>query len=260
VTSTVEAPLERQLDTIARLLVTVRDQDSGSYRPVGFLSQTLSGYRFGYLRAELERRDFRPLPGLSRAVAAPVESASLFPVFAERVIASRRPDRQESLAALGLTIEAAPFEVLVRTHGHRVGDTIELLPAPDVAPGQPVSFTFLTHGVRHLPQENQARITALLRGQMLRLRIDHTNAVNARARLVTDEEDIELGWVPDPLLDVIERVSETRLTVERANGPEVGYHFRLLVRLDGVLPVNSGRLFDGPGWETAGMSTLDLQP
>ena len=229
--------------------MTVRDPDTRRYRAVGFLTHRDGGYGFAYLLRELERNDFRPLPGLGRDTRNPVWSSNLFPVFAERVISSRRPDRAASLTALGLGPDAAPFEVLVRSHGQRVGDTIELLPAPDLAAGDSVSFTFLTHGVRYLPEENQARITSLVRGERVLLRADSRNPVNARAQLVTDKGDVELGWLPDPLIEVVDVVEDCELTVERANGPEVGFHFRLLVRLDGHLRPGAV-LFSGPEWFT----------
>jgi hypothetical protein len=232
--------------------VTVRTPNNGSYRPVGFLTHEDSGeYRFEYLRREVVRTGFRPLPGLARAAQGPMTSNALFPLFAERVISSRRPDREHSMHALGLPMDAAPFEVLVRSHGQRVGDTVELLPAPHVEPGEAVSFTFLAHGVRHLPQPNQERITSLTRGARLLLRPDTGNEHNPRARLVTDVEDIELGWVPDPLVDAMEQIDELVLTVERSNGPDVGFHFRLLVRLQGRLSSERG-LFAGPEWTTVG--------
>ena len=248
-TSTLAAPLLGSVGSMRRLLVTVRDHQTGRYRPVGFLTNDADGYSFAYLRRERERDDFRPLPGLARAVDSPAHSTALFPLFAERVIPARRPDREASLTALGLSLDAAPFEVLVRSHGQRVGDRIELLPAPAAAAGEALSFTFLTHGVRHLPPENQARITDLGQGELLLLRVDPTNPVDPRARLVTDEGNMELGWLPGPLLDVVERVGDRRLSVERANGPEVGFHFRLLVRLDGHL-TDGPPLFEGPEWAT----------
>lgn len=245
-----EPSAERPPASINRLLVTVRALSSGQYRPVGMLVQETSGaYRFAYLRREVDRDGFRPLPGLARAVEGSVTSETLFPLFAERVISSRRPDREASLQALGLSMDAAPFEVLVRSHGQRVGDTVELLPAPQAGPGDPVGFTFLAHGVRHLPTHNQDRINRLTAGDRLLLRTETTNPVNPRARLVTDTDDVELGYMPDPLVDVVERIENVRLTVERSNGPEVGFHFRLLVRLEGRLGAGPG-LFEGPDWET----------
>ena len=70
-------------------------------------------FRFSYLRREVDRKGFRPLPGLARAVEGSITSESLFPLFAERVISSRRPDRESSLQTLGLSMDAAPFEILV---------------------------------------------------------------------------------------------------------------------------------------------------
>lgn len=234
---------------INRLLVTVRDPHTRAYRSLGFLSHVGDRYSFAYLRGELARGDFRPLPGLARAVSGPVWSDTLFPLFAERVISFRRPDRKISLAALGLPFDAAPMEVLARSHGQRVGDTIELLPAPNLGDGETVAFTFLTHGVRHLLETEQDRLASLVPGDRLRLRPDRANEVNPRAQLVTDLGDIRLGWLPDPLIDVVEAIEEQRLSVERANGPEVGFHFRLLARLEGR--VQSGRwLFTGREWET----------
>lgn len=235
--------------TTNRLLVTVRDPHTRAYRSVGFLSHVGPRYSFAYLRREIERSDFRPLPGLARAVKGPVWSDALFPLFAERVISSRRPDRQVSLAALGLPFDAAPMEVLARSHGQRVGDTVELLPAPDAGDGEAVAFTFLTHGVRHLLDTEQDRLASLIPGERLRLLPDSTNEVNPRAQLVTDQGDVRLGWLPDPLIDVVEAIEDQQLSVERANGPEVGFHFRLLVRIQGR--VQSGRwLFAGREWET----------
>lgn len=249
-TSTVaEASDETSLDSVSRLLVTVRDASSGRYRPVGFLTHDRVGFEFAYLRREVGREDFRPLPGLARARAHSVRSGSLFPLFAERVISSRRPDRWTSLDALGLPSDAAPFEVLARSHGQRVGDTIELLPAPNVSPGSPLSLTFLAHGVRHLPEANQARLESLTVGQALLLRAETDNPVNPRAQLVTDLNDVALGWMPDPLLEIVERIENRQLTVERVNGPEVGFHLRLLVRLQGRVPPGV-ELFTGADWET----------
>ncbi|GGG27371.1 hypothetical protein GCM10007304_46490 [Rhodococcoides trifolii] len=242
--------------TLSRLLVTVRDPDTRQYVPIGFLRRTLDCFEFAYLESALARDDFRPLPGLTHATQAPMRSSQLFPVFAERVVSSRRPDRSASMNALGLPMTAAPFEVLARSHGQRVGDTIELLPAPTAGPSESVSFPFLTHGVRHLAQMEQQRIASLSPGDALQLVRDSSNPVNPHAFLVTDDGEIRLGWVPDPLIAVIESLTDTRLTVERANGPEIGFHFRLLVNIAGRTPSNRG-LFDGPAWATRGDADAD---
>jgi hypothetical protein len=246
-TSSVVEPLLRSAISTMRLLVTSRDPQTRRYRPVGFLTSESGRYTFAYLQRERQRPEFRPLPGLARAASGAVSSSSLFPLFAERVISSRRPDREVSFDALGLPPDAAPMEVLARSHGQRVGDTVELLHAPEVAAGEDVSFTFLTHGVRYLRDDERARIERLSPGEVLRLRAETDNEVNPRALLVTDLDDVRLGWLPEPLIDVVESIENRRITVERANGPHVGFHFRLLARLDGRVTRD---LFTGPGWET----------
>ena len=46
-----------------------------------------------------------------------------------------------------------------------------------------------------------------------------------------------LGYVPDPLLDYVHRITERpfELVVDRVNPIEAGMHMRLLVRLTGEL-------------------------
>ncbi|WP_148232412.1 hypothetical protein [Janibacter sp. HTCC2649] len=246
-TSTVFEPRARRVASSMRLLVTTRDPHTRQYRPVGFLTEEAGHYTFAYLRRELERSDFRPLPGLVAATKGPMSSGHLFPLFAERVISSRRPDRRDSFEALGLPIDAAPMEVLARSHGQRVGDTVELLSAPSVGIGDDVSFTFLTHGVRYLAEREQERISDLVPLEPLRLVVDHGNEVNPKAQLVTDTDEIRLGWLPDPLIDVVESVENPQVVVEQANGPEVGFHFRLLVRFTGRA---TAEIFSGPSWDT----------
>ena len=246
-TNVVDAASAKAPATVSRLLVTVRDPRTRQYLPVGFLRRVSDGYEFSYLVSALERDGFRALPGLRSAMSEPVVARGLFPVFAERVVSSRRPDRMASMDALGLPMDAAPFEVLARSHGQRVGDTIELLPAPVAVSGSPVSFSFLTHGVRYLSQPEQDRIASLAPGADLRLVPDRDNLVNPRALLVTDDGQFRLGWVPDPLIEVIESLTPVHLRVDRANGPEVGFHLRLLVGVTGCTPVEQG-LFEGPEW------------
>ncbi|MET0195649.1 MAG: hypothetical protein ABW364_00335, partial [Rhodococcus fascians] len=62
---------------------------------------------------------------------------------------------------------------------------------------------------------------------------------------------VRLGWVPDPLIAVFESLTDRHLTVERANGPEIGFHFRLLVNVSGRTHADRS-LFDGAEWDTRG--------
>lgn len=225
------------------MLVTRRDPTTRQYSALGFLTRDHNGaFAFAYLRAVAES-GIRPLAGLSDTRTTH-RSERLFPIFAERVMSSRRPDRKASLEALGLGLDAAPFEVLQRSGGLRVGDTIELLPAPVADAGDLVQFEFLVHGVLYMSREAQDRIGRLRAGEVLQLVPDAT-PVQPRALLVTDGDELALGYVPDPLLDVIDRIKGLTVSVVRANGPDVGFHQRLLVQVSGLSRPRCSAATDG---------------
>jgi hypothetical protein len=249
--SVLNRPPRQSSDVTASRLLVTRQDDTRLYRPIGFLCCDHGEYTFQYLKKFVESEWFSPLPGLSD-VRKRYSSTQLFPIFAERVISARRPDRTESLRALGLPSDAAPFEVLTRTGGRRVGDTIELVPMPVVGEGGSFSQLFLVHGVRYRTDEAQSRISGLRPGEALRLTPEPANLVNSLAVQVEDLEGLTLGFVPDPLAEFIQGVlADPRghsLTVEQANGPEVGFHFRLLVRLEGYSQPGT-EPYTGSGWE-----------
>lgn len=251
VTSILNKPAQQSPVVAASRLLVTRQDDTRLYRSIGFLGFEDGEYTFQYLKDFVESEWFSPLPGMTD-VRKRYSSSQLFPLFAERVISARRPDRTESLKALGLPTEAAPFEVLTRTGGRRVGDTIQLVPMPVIAEDNAFTHLFLVHGVRYRPEEAQSRISSLKKGDKLRLAADPENTVNPLAVEVEDLEELTLGFVPDPHAVFVQEVlADTRgykLTVEQANGPEVGFHFRLLVRLEGYS--RSGiQPYTGSNWE-----------
>ena len=234
---------------VLRLLVT--RQGGGldrHYRPMGFLSMERGWFRFAYLRSVVDDPSIRPLPGLSD-VRRVHEAPGLFPVFAERVMSPRRADYSYVMDALGLSHQAGPFEVLARSGGRRVGDTIELIPVPEPEEDGSLTVDYFVHGVRHMTAHAQKRISQLRFGDGLLLVAEPDNRVESRAVLVTDTERLRLGYVPSPLLDLVRALRAPLTTVLRANGPEVGFHFRLLIRTSGTFPLGH-RPFTGPEWAT----------
>lgn len=212
------AILERQSDR--------QDPETRRYSRVGVLSNDGHLFRFKYCDGVT-----RALPGLP--LGRMHESESLFPIFAERVMDTHRPERAATLERLGLGAEAEPLEVLAVSGGGRTGDTYELTPLPQSGP---VSLPFLVHGIRHLTSEERAAIDDLKPGDRLELRCRPDNEFNERALLVRQTGD-RLGYVPDPLLDYVHRIMERpfEFVVARVNPVEAGMHMRLLVRLTGDL-------------------------
>jgi hypothetical protein len=228
------------------------DPATRSIQPVGLLAYDGTTYRFRYVRNALAVTGFVPLigfPELDRAYS----SQRLFPLFAQRVMAPRRPDFLRYVESLDLTEDADPWEQLTRSEGRRAGDTIMVLPEPIVDNAGMTSANFLVHGIRHmLPEECiDVRLSALRRGDHLALVPEPTNPVNPRAIHTVDGERIALGWVPDLLLDYVHTVTDHgpyALVVQHVNGPEAPAHLRLLVRLTGTVPAGF-RAFSGPMWE-----------
>jgi hypothetical protein len=244
--------------TSRRLLVTEKDA-AGFYRPVGFLGAAEESgvvqYTFDYLRSAVGRPGFRPFLGFVDTERS-YRSGGLFPLFAERIMDPRRPEHPVFLAALDLSDDATPLEVLGRSGGQRAGDGIMLLPEPTVDAHGRSNCLFLVHGIRYV-ENADSLLRSLKPGDRLALRPEPDNEANSHALVVVEAGGHKLGYVPDALLEHVHDVADPVVTVVRVNGPEVGVRLRLLVRLDGRTS-GGDRPFSGPGWETvAGFQTLD---
>jgi len=232
-----------------RLVVAQQDLVTRQIAPVGFLQRTDEGYVFSYLRRVMDMPGFRSLFGFDD-IERRYESPTLFPLFGQRLMNPRRSDYIQYLTVLGLPEGSPPLVVLGRSGGSRAGDSIVLVPEPNVAEDGRTSAVFFIHGMRYKP--NAASRVALLReGDVLDLVEDVVNPVNRRALLVTRAGD-ELGWVPDLLLDYVHHVREVDGMVIRAvrvNGPGVPPNLRVRVKLTGRTPTGY-RPFRGEEWST----------
>jgi hypothetical protein len=204
-----------------RLVVTWQHPNERGIQPIGFLSYDARTYRFAYIRNVLNVRDFRALLGFEELDRV-YESAELFPLFAQRVMAPRRPDYQRYVKQLGLHGEPDPWEQITRSQGHRHGDSLQLLPEPTVQ-GEELTGRFLAHGIRHVPEEShklygqEVRVTAaeveaalneLRLGDSLILVPEPDNPINNKALMLTTRSMTPVGWVPDLLLDDLHRLQQ----------------------------------------------------
>jgi len=229
-----------------RLIVNWQDEISRAFMPVAELLETSGGgdgelFEFGYLEGVRDAMQkgfqaFLAFPDLDRRYA----SATLFPFFRNRVLPTTRPDYLDYVTALGLSAKTAnEVELLGRSEGRRQTDRIETVLA---AQRDPVSGGYVTHflarGVRHVPGAEEA-ILGLDVGEILTAKLDPTNPVNARARLL-DAAGASIGFVPDYLLADVERLERgatpPTFTVERINPVPQPAHHRVLVRLEAPWP------------------------
>src|SRR4051794_40603346 len=104
-----------------RLLVTVRDESRTDprhrvYQHVGMLSCLEDGFEFTYCDAAQRDPEVRPLLGFPDLTQRYV-STDMFPIFAQRIMSARRPDRSDYLNALDLVEDSEPWEVLGHSGG-----------------------------------------------------------------------------------------------------------------------------------------------
>lgn len=251
-TTTLERPSALPYGVNRRVLVTRKVE--GIYRALGFLDECADrSFAFVYLAEAVTADWFVPLPGLGNTSHVH-RSERLFPIFASRVIGLGRPDRPNTLEVLDLALESTPFEILERSGGRRVGDAIEVLPVPRIDPSGHLRVEFFVHGVRYIDEAALRALESLAPGDLLRLAPEPDNPADARAICVSDQHaNFRLGYVPAPLTGLVGDVLSTHgstLRVVRANGAEAGFHFRLLVELEGTLPAGHPGPFRSERWRT----------
>lgn len=235
-----------ELDGTRSFLVTRQDPVSRRYERVGVLTELDDGWSFRYFSQVAQDGSVRSLPGFPRLDRA-AHSASLFPLFAQRVISGRRPDRSRVLSTLGLDESATAFEILAANGGRRQGDTIELIQLPVPHPGGGETLQFLVHGMRHRSADEQRAVDWLRVGDALRIVPEPQNRVDGDAYLVTTVLGDVLGWVPAPLTPLVSRATDVRARVAHANRSTENPHLRLLVELRGAL-FDAARFTD-PRWD-----------
>ncbi len=157
--------LGRKRDVSQSLFVAWHCPSHGRWEPVGRLDGDAGGYRFQYTRGARRLEGFAPFPGMPDLEAV-YESDELFPLFANRLLASSRPEYEAFLAWGGFDPNNPPnpIAVLGVTGGRRATDSLEVFPCPQPdADGCYVNKFFL-HGVRGMPSPVLDRIHRLCRG------------------------------------------------------------------------------------------------
>ncbi|MGP9536382.1 hypothetical protein ACT3SP_00120 [Brachybacterium sp. AOP43-C2-M15] len=237
---------ELAFDGSRSFLVTRQHPELRQYEKLGVLTEIRDGWEFRYFSEVASTPGISPLPGLT-ATDAPIRSRNLFPLFAQRVLSTRRPDRSRIPASLGLDETATAFELLARNGGRRHGDFIELIQLPVPQGDGTERLRFLAHGMRHRSPEEQQMIDGIAQGDPLRIVPEVDDLVDPSALLITTDDGVRLGWVPAPLVPLLYRARGLSATVAHANGSRSNPCPRLLVNAEGSL-IDAGHFTD-PEWE-----------
>lgn len=225
--------------------------------PVGRLDvlKPQSRYRFCYVQgAERARQQsgFEPLvdfPDFHRSY----ESAELFPLFRNRVLAPGRRDFSDYLKHLDLSEEADPIEILSVSGGYRATDSFEVFPKIVRGNDGAFRYRFFLHGWQHVSQVAQDRLQSLQVDEKLYVAIELTNPVTHLAIQIQTQDYHMIGWTPRYLVgDIVKGIAKApgdyEARVMRVNPMPAPSKQRLLVELRGHWP------------DYEPMTTEDFQP
>lgn len=217
-------------------------QHTHQWFPVGQLDADVksSDYHFRYIeganRAK-EEAGFPPLlefPELKKVY----KSKALFPIFMNRVIAPKRPDRADYLHNLDLSEPADPMEILSVNGGHRVTDTYEVFPKIEKSADGSFSCRFFLHGWAHTNPEARERINKLEQNDPLLVTLELNNPATGLAVQIQTEDYYMIGWAPrylvyDLTMAIADSLGECKANVVRINPQPAPSKQRVLIEMRG---------------------------
>ncbi len=160
-------------------------------------------------------------------------SVDLFPLFQNRVINSRRPERNHYLRSMDLDPGADPIEILSASGGRRMTDSYEVF--PKLVKGRDGSFScrFFLHGWRHVSPAAQERLDALEPDETLYVTLELTNPRDGVAVQIQTEDYHVIGWAPRYLVGdlaaaMAEAPFEYSVRVVRVNRPDASSGYPVL--------------------------------
>lgn len=230
------------------------DPQHGHWGPVARLDRTEQGWRFLYLKGAQTLPAFQPFyefPDLDKVY----ESETLFPLFANRLLSSSRPEYEAWLTWGGFDAQDPPdpIALLSVTEGRRVTDPVEVFPCPQPDADGCYINRFFVHGVRWMPEPAREAILKLQPGDRLALLPDRFNPhdrnavalrpfVGANGELLDDRVGRYLiGYIPRYLAaDVCELYEQCDVdfidvAVVRINR-DAPYQQRLLCQMNACWP------------------------
>jgi hypothetical protein len=223
------------------LYLSWEDQAQHRWFPVGKLSynKDTKTYCFKYLKGALESKKFVPFSPMSDLEANyESEENSLFPFFSNRLLAKSRPEYKKYIEWLNLTeSQSNPFLILAITGGIRETDKLEVFQCPLKNGNGRYEVTFLSHGLRHLPDHCISRVNTLEPGEKLYLMRDVQNPFDAWALALRTSDPVSLvGYCPRYLVRDFDEILKTcepnsiTVKVEKVNR-DAPLNLRILCKL-----------------------------
>lgn len=233
---------------MTQLYVAWKQPDSGEWIPVARLARTASGsYRFNYTQGAYRASNFFPFSGLERLDVV-YESATLFPMFSNRLISKSRPEYADYLRWLGLAGGSKdPMAMLALTGGIRGTDSIELFRPPDISQDGEYRLDFFARSLSFFSMETVALIGTLKDGANLFLMHDSQNPFDPHALVLRTDNPIYLaGFCPKYYVKDLGKLlqdegSGLSVTVKCVN-PDAPLHMRLRCSVAAQVPAGFSAL------------------
>lgn len=216
--------------------------NSRQWFPIGRLDADLAGpeYRFRYTGGAVRAQSEASFPLLIEFphLEWDYRASRLFPLFQNRVMNQRRPDRARYLRNLDLAVSADPFEILSTSGGYRATDPYEVFPKLVKGPDGSFKCRFFLHGWRHVNGGAQERLQDLRRGEDLYVTLELTNPATRLAVQIQTTDYHMLGWAPRYLVHdlaraMTERPRDYEAKVVRVNPQPAPSKQRVLIEMRG---------------------------
>lgn len=219
------------------LYIAWRDALEMKWYPVGRLQFDGASYTFCYTRGAKEADRFVPF-GQMDDLDGVYTSDVLFPIFDNRILATKRPEFNTFLQWLSLdSLDYDPVDILALTEGRRGTDSIEVFPCPEKSKDGVYRMAFFIHGIRHLHDAHIEALEELKPGDSLALLLDPQNRYDKYAVMLRTDDPIRfVGYCPRYLTaDLHELLGKIdpqliRVSVERINY-DAPLQYRMICKL-----------------------------
>jgi len=224
------------------IFLTWQDDETRRWYPVARLQKRDGLYELAYTRGAHEARSFVPFGSMSDLERV-YRSETLFALFANRILRASRPEYPAYLRWLNLDErDPDPLELLARSGGQRLTDTLQTYPCPERTPDGKVEMIFFCHGIRYMHSQVVEAISGLRDGQPLLPLADVLNPADDDAvAFRTTEPAMMVGYCPRYLTSDLrvlwtEERASFRAAVEKVN-KDAPVQFRLLCKVTANWPV-----------------------
>lgn len=225
--------------SIQKLFLAWQNPETRYWFPIGLLTFDGEYYTFSYTngvekaRAESNFQLLHSFPEVGKIY----KSKTIFPLFANRLMPSSRPDYPDYINWLNISEnEFNLMNILARSGGNKVTDTFEVFPYPEKNKEGNLVINFFIHGLRYMPQCSQDYITNLKTEEPLFLVKDYQNQYDDNALLLRTKNNLNLGYCPRYLTKDIINLLEinpqsVQVFVEKINLSPAPIQLRLLCSL-----------------------------